>query len=104
MAYESITDVNLTKGIDQPLNYVNRISDGNFIIWLLISIYAIVFFAVYRLERDFAECASAAGILTFFVSVLLWAGDLLTTQYLIIVMGINLVSFISLWISKKTSS
>ena len=103
MAYPSITDRNLTKGIGEMLNYVNEVSSSWVSNMILIGVYVIVLMGVYNYQKDFFEAMAIAGFLTFMIGTLFWLGEFISGITFTIVIAVTIVGFGLLWFTKKSS-
>ena len=102
MTYESITDVNLSIGFGEAINYVNNVSDSWFGYMLLIATYFIILFSLYRTEKDVPESMTVAGLVTFLFASLLWFGGLLDGISMLVITSVFIISFIFIWAMKNS--
>ena len=104
MAYKSITDYNMSAGLQVPFVYVNDVTGGLFIKLLLVSIWLIFSIGSYFIQKrsvgtgDFPMSLAVAGFVTSVIAILLRLipnlVDGLSLAIVIIVTGISILYFL----------
>jgi hypothetical protein len=109
MAYASITDYNVSQGLEVPICYVNNVTGGLFIPLFLMAVWIIFLLGSYFIQKekigsgDFPMSLAVAGFVTSILAILLrlvnYNGvpclvDGLTLAVTIIVAGISILYFL----------
>lgn len=92
MAWDLPSSRNMSKGIDEVINYTNNVTLGWFTNMLLISIYIIVLMAYYRNTKDMFGGMGLAGFATFIIALLLWVGGFCADITFVFSIGILILS------------
>ena len=74
MSYPSPTDVNMSKGFGEVLNYINFVTNSWISNMILIAIYFIVLVGFYKAKEDFKGALAVAGYGTFVIGLFFWIG------------------------------
>lgn len=101
MAHPEVTDVNLTKGLDELLRYTNTVSNSWISNMILIGIYVITLMGIYNYKKDFVEGLAIAGFFTFLIALLFWISGFISAFTLVITIALAIAGFIFLWFGKK---
>jgi len=104
MTYKSITDYNLSAGLQVPFIYVNDITGGLFIRLFLVAVWLIFSVGSYFIQKrnigsgDFPTALAVAGFVVSVLAILLrlvsGLVDGLTLAIVIIVAGISILYFL----------
>ena len=103
MTYPSVKDEALNESFDVVVNYVNTVSDSWFSNMILIAIFFIGTMVMYKNDQDILESVSVASAITFIFASFFWLGGFIATQTISLVVGVMVISVVSLWLSKKSS-
>lgn len=101
MTYDNPTTINATNGLSGILNYVNSVTDNWFSNMLLIAIYVIILIGFYKAKDDFTGALAVAGFGTFVVSLMFWAGGLISTVSFSVVIAIAIIGVVVLLLDQN---
>ena len=99
--YPSITDYNVSKGIEEVYYYANEVTDSWMSNMILIAVYVIILMGVYNYKKDFPEAMAISGLIVFLISVLFWLGNFVSTPTILITLAVAALGFIFLWFEKR---
>lgn len=99
--YRTPTDINMSKGYTEILNYINDVTNSWFSNMILVAIFVITAMGIYGYRKDFGEAFSSAGFFTAIIAVLFWVAGFINGLTLGIVIAVAIVGVASLWISKR---
>jgi len=74
MTYISPTEVNMSKGFGEVLNYINLVTNSWISNMILIALYFIVLIGFYKAKDDFKGALAVAGYGTFVFGLFMWIG------------------------------
>lgn len=104
MTYQSITEYNLSAGLQVPFQYINAVTGGLFIKLFLVVIWLIFSIGSYFIQKrnvgvgDFPTSLAVAGFVTSVMAILLrlvsGLVDGLTLAITIIVAGLSILYFL----------
>ena len=98
--YANVYDRNLTKGFDEILYYVNDVTESLVSNLILVGIYIIILYGVFKNRNDFLEAMSVSGFVTFIIAVLFWLAGFISGYILVFVLAVAILSFAILWFNK----
>ena len=102
MAYENITDRNLSEGIQVYFDYLNSVTNQWFSNMILIGIYMIALFGIARYNgNDFIEAGAIAGFLTVLVAMFLWLAGMVSGVTFVICIAVMVVNILLVQFIKK---
>lgn len=102
MTYESIKDVNISKNQGwEVMAYIARVTEYWFTNLILIGIFIIFTFAVYRSKRDLLEAFAVGGFFTALTSIFFWWAKIVSGETVVIAIVSAIVFFGLMWFTKK---
>ena len=101
MAFQNITDRNLSKGFSEILYYANEVTESWMSNMILIAVYIIVLITLYNYKRDFVEGMAVAGFFTFLIALFFYLGDFVSGTTFVFVIGVTIVSVVLLFFNKR---
>lgn len=102
MTYESITERNLSEGIQVYFDYLNSVTSQWFSNMILIGLYMVALFGISRYNgNDFIEAGAIAGFLTVLVSIFLWLAGMVSGVTFLIVIAVCILNLLLVLFVKK---
>jgi len=101
--YESVKDVNFSKGFIEVPFYVERVTDSLVSAMILLGVFIIISFGVQRYTRDWIEAISIGSFFTFLVTLFFWIAGFANSLIFGIVIAITIICFGLLWFTKKSA-
>ena len=101
MAYPSITDRNMSKGLSEILYYANEVTESWISNLILMGIYIIIMMSIYNYKRDFVEGMAIAGFFTFLIALFFYLGDFISGVTFVFVIAVAIISVALLFFNKR---
>ena len=102
MAFAYPSDINATVGIMGTLNYVNSVTGGWVANMILISLYCIALFSLFKAnEGDFAGAMAMSGFFVFVVSLVFWLAGFVNAITFSIVIAMAIIGVVVLLVNKQ---
>ena len=101
MAYKSPTEINWTKGAGESINYVNEVTNGIFSNFLLLTLYIIFLWGVYKANKDFVSALAIAGFTNVIIGLIMWIGGWVTWPTFAVCVGLSIIGAAAVLIDNK---
>ena len=95
--YPSIVDKNVSEGFHVLLQHSSEVTNGWFIILMLMAIWFITAVGYWSVKKDMQGSAATAGFITFIVALLLRLGDVISSNILITTIAVMVLGVVLLF-------
>jgi hypothetical protein len=102
MAYPMPTTVNFSTGLSDAFIYLNTVTFNWFSNMIVIAVYLIFASGFFFAKRDVFGALAVGGFATFVVSLLLYTASMISGTTFVIVIGVAIVSFATLFLGEGT--
>lgn len=96
MAYTSPTTINASNGLTEFMPYLNEVTNGFFGLGVMLVIYIMFLFGVYRAKEDFVGAFAIAGYASFVIGLIFWVIGLINGVVFSMIIGLAVISTIIL--------
>ena len=104
MAFESPTTINATQGLESFLPYLSTVTDFWFGRMLIFAVFLIFFFGYMRSKGgQFFSAFAVSSYVTFVISMLFWAMNMITGLDFAWVVGVTLIASACLLVQNNRS-
>jgi len=102
MAYDSITTVNMTSGIDELFYWLNEVTGLWFGNMMILAIFLVFLFGYLRAKSDdFVGGLAVSSYVTFVIGLMFWVIGIINGYTFGVVVGVTAISSVVLLLQKK---